>query len=149
MEARLTGRAGVFLALLGCSLALTAPSRAAQEQNGRFDAMVADVKATMLADPREAIRRGEATLRLAREKHSPSMVATAQWLLGEAYLRTNDPQQALKLLNDAQHALGADGKGSHLQADILLSQGGARTATGEVAMALVNLHRLCPVPFAA
>lgn len=141
MEARLIGRAGVFVALLGCSLALAVPSRAAQDQNGRFDAMVADVKATMLADPREAIRRGEATLRLAREKRSPSMIATAQWLLGEAYLRMNDPQQALRLLNDAQHALGADGKGSHLQADILLSQGGARTATGEVALALVNLHR--------
>lgn len=102
--------------------------------------MIASVKAAMMADPGEAIRRGNNVLRFAQEKRSANMIATAQWLLGEAYLRMNEPQKALTILNGARRTLAGSDKNTHLQADILLSLGGARTTTGEVAAALSNLH---------
>ncbi|WP_249341416.1 ATP-binding protein [Sphingomonas sp. 3P27F8] len=139
METRLKRRLRALRLIPACGILLSTPVVAAG-QSAQFDTMIASVKAAMMADPGEAIRRGNNVLRFAQEKRSANMIATAQWLLGEAYLRMNEPQKALTILNGARRTLAGSDKNTHLQADILLSLGGARTATGEVAAALSNLH---------
>ncbi|MFW2852274.1 ATP-binding protein [Sphingomonas sp. TX0543] len=139
METRLKRRLRALRLIPACGILLSTPVVAAG-QSAQFDTMIASVKAAMMADPGEAIRRRNNVLRFAQEKRSANMIATAQWLLGEAYLRMNEPQKALTILNGARRTLAGSDKNTHLQADILLSLGGARTATGEVAAALSNLH---------
>ena len=134
-------RRGAFAAASAISLALLGPAPAHANSSDAFEKTAADVKATMLADPRKAIDLGEAALAYARQQRSSHMQATALWLLGEANLRVNETQRALVLLSDAQRLAERSDKGSHLEADILLSLGSARTASGEVALALTNLHQ--------
>lgn len=134
-------RRGAFAAASAISLALLGPATAHANSSDAFEKAAADVKATMLADPRKAIDLGQAALGYARQQRSSHMQATALWLLGEAYLRVNEPQRALTLLQDAQRYAERSDKGNHLEADILLSLGGARADTGDVTQSLANLHR--------
>ncbi|MBN8839187.1 MAG: ABC transporter permease subunit [Sphingomonadales bacterium] len=113
------------------------PAIAHADSRDTFEKTAADVKAAMLADPRKAIDLGQAALAYARQQHSSHMQATALWLLGEANLRVNETQRALTLLSDAQRLAERSDKGTHLEADILLSLGSARTASGEVALAIL------------
>ncbi|WP_144036149.1 sensor histidine kinase [Sphingomonas jeddahensis] len=103
--------------------------------------MTADVKAQMQKDPSTAVGQAEAALKYAREVRSPIMEATALWLKGEAYSRIVQHERAAKILAEARRIVDRAAPGSQLNADILLSEGGALYAKGEIGAALADLRR--------
>ncbi len=89
-----------------------ASSAQAGDAGVRFDAIVADAKATMLIDPGQTIVKAQAAERAAQEltgRQRTIGIATGQWLQGEAYLRINDEKHA-KLLIDKALRRGFDGR---------------------------------------
>jgi signal transduction histidine kinase len=109
--------------------------------DSQFDKLTADVKAEMLTNPAGAVARAEGALAYARRAKSPHMEATALWLMGEAYSRIEQRRRAAGLLERALLLVERTAPGSQLNADILLSEGGALYAIGEVARALDDLRR--------
>ncbi len=95
----------------------------------------------MLSEPASAIGAGQEALAYARGQHSAHKIATALWLLGEGYSRINEPVRAKALLAQALSIVQKVERNSVLHADILLSQGGVLTATGDVGAALVDLQK--------
>ena len=95
----------------------------------------------MLADPRIAERKAHEAELLARARKDASQrtrIATAIWLRGEALLRQNDADRAAPLIEQALKLLGDDAAASKLKGDLLISRGGVRTATTDVAGALAS-----------
>jgi signal transduction histidine kinase len=106
-----------------------------------YDGIVADAKAMMLVDPAQAIRRAKQAEQLADrlpQDRQMAARATAQWLQGEAYLRSNKIAQAKPLIERATRTLQAAGDRSKLMGDVLLSSGGVNTALADVTTALAN-----------
>ena len=145
MEARLIAQrlirsaTGAFALFSAAMLSATSPSSSADTDH--FEQMAADIKSQMLADPKRAIDMGQAALTYARQHHSAREAATSLWLLGEAYSRVNEPARAKVLLGEALKMVQAVAPHSVLHADILLSEGGVLTATGDVGAALVDLQK--------
>lgn len=107
----------------------------------RFNALIADARATMLVDASRVIdqaRRAEALAQNLAGRERVLGVATARWLQGEAYLRVNDPAHAAPLINSAIALVGTTGPPTRLKGDVLLSKGGLDTATAKVADALAD-----------
>ena len=69
------------------------------------------------------------------------MLATSQWLIGEAHLRLDEFQQAIPLIDAAMRTVEKYRPGSKLDGDILLSMGGIRSEQGKVAEALAYDQR--------
>ena len=117
---------------------------AAVATDATFDALSADVKAKMLADPAQAVRQAErARAYAAGRPAGPQrelMVATATWLMGEAYTRTARNDLARPLLKSAADQAARVAPGSRLLADALLSRGNLRATDGDVAKAMSDLH---------
>jgi signal transduction histidine kinase len=135
--------AAVLIALAtpgGMSVPAQAQPAVVSDAGSRFDAMVADAKATMLVDPGKTIEKAKAAEAAARRldgNRRTVAIATAQWLQGEAYLRMEDLDHAKPLIDSAFAAVG-DGGTTKLKGDILLSRGGLHTAKGDVAAALAD-----------
>ena len=133
-------RRGAFV--LAAMLAAAAPFVALGEGgDARFDGMIAEAKAQMLADPEKAIERATAVLAYARSRQSGRMEATALWLQGEALSRVGQTTRAAPLLARARRLVEQVAPGGQLNADILLSQGGVMNASGDVGPALGNLRQ--------
>lgn len=122
---------------------LAAPAATAQPATvsaDRVDGAIADAKATMLINPDAARRKAEDAERLAPtiadKKARGIAVATAQWLQGEAYLRTNDVKHAARPIVQALATASKLAANTKLHADILLSKGGVDGGMGNVASAL-------------
>ncbi len=119
--------------------AIAATARSAQE---RFDVAIADVKATMQADPHTVVRKALAAEALAnqipdrRRRHIAA--ATADWLQGEAYLRLDQPDRAAPIIELALNTITKFDRGSNLHGNILLTSGGANGEQGEAGAALAN-----------
>jgi signal transduction histidine kinase/CheY-like chemotaxis protein len=124
-------------------LAVASPAVSAQTQD--FDAMVAEVKADMLARPTHAVKLADRLQQRADgepdRKRRPLMRATALWLRGEAQVRVGNAAQASIILAQARRTTIITAPDSLLLADILLAQGSALTDTGNVAEALPTLQR--------
>lgn len=120
-------------------LAAAPPSRSVSDP--KFDVMAADVKAAMLTDPARAVGGAEQALAFARRAQSRRMEAIALWLLGEAKSRVAEPEEAARVLADARRIVEKTAPGTQLNADILLSEGGVLSATGQIGPALTNLRR--------
>lgn len=114
---------------------------AAPAADPRFDKMVADVKAGMLIDPAKAIARADQALAFAKRAGSPQMEATALWLLGEANSRVFRAERAGRLLAEARRLVERTAPGSQLNAEILLSEGGVMSSSGQIGQALSTLRR--------
>ena len=136
-------RAVLFLL---CGLLLIPASAAAMEtQAGIYDALIADAKAAMLSDPRQAESKARAAQHAAEAQPSTRSQlvrrATAIWLRGEALLRLNDLANAEPLIARAVDLAARVAPGSHLQGDALLASGWVHSAEGDVAQALTDYQR--------
>jgi signal transduction histidine kinase/CheY-like chemotaxis protein len=107
-----------------------------------FDQTIGDAKATMLIDPVSARAKAVGAEQVARSIADPAVrgisIATAQWLQGEAYVRTGNPQKASVLIGTALRAVVMLAPHSKLHADILLSRGGADSGQGRAGAALAD-----------
>ncbi len=126
-------------------LLLPAGAAALDSRTAAFDALIADAKAAMLTDPREAETKAHAAERLA-DSQPPTrghavQRATAMWLRGEALSRLNDLARAEPLITGAVELTSRVAPGSNLQGDALLASGWINTAQGDVAAALSAYQR--------
>ncbi|RDE05283.1 ATP-binding protein [Sphingomonas aracearum] len=133
------------LALLLAGLLLA--SGAAQAQTDaptagtRFDAAVADARASMLPDPKRAARRAAEAQSLVDQlpaNRRADAITTAEWLGGEARVRFGDLAGATPLIADALRRAPA---GSKLRADVLLSRGRLALERSQVAEALASFQK--------
>ncbi len=137
--------AAAAIALGAASSAGYAQSTAANATDAavvRYEATVADANATMLTDPAKALPKAIAAERygaeIASERRRGIAVATAQWLQGEAYLRTNDEEKADSPIRSALAAVKRFQPRSKLHADLLISAGWLDSAQGHVGNALID-----------
>src|SRR4029453_17382776 len=95
-------RALLWAALIALALPGSASAAASAADPGdRFDAMIADAKATMLIDPAKTIAKAKAAETAAAAlsaRERTTGIATAKWLQGEAYLRLNNAKSAKSLI---------------------------------------------------
>ncbi|MEH3036800.1 MAG: ATP-binding protein [Sphingomonas adhaesiva] len=110
-----------------------------------FQARIEQAKTAMLAAPERAIALAEsARPQVAKAPSAPERLArqaTIDWLMGEGAIRLGDPQRGLDLLHRARREVDASLPGTQLEADLLLSLGGALTDTGDITEALATLQR--------
>ena len=126
------------------ALLVASASEASPRADPQFDAIAARTRADMLADPVKAVGEAREAQRLAiAAPAGPSrdlMVATASWLLGEAYIRSGQADQARPLIQAAVRQASAIAPGSELLAEALLSRGGISVVDGNVAKAMADFH---------
>ena len=140
MTRRLLALLAVALALVAMPLAAPAQAPTQQALSTKFDAMIADIKSTMLIDPEQAISKARAARQLAEQITGPQRaidIATTQWLEGEAHLRLDDAKAAGPLLEAAYQAL-KNAPATKLKGDILRSLGGYHAAIADVTDAFAN-----------
>ncbi|WP_210358842.1 ATP-binding protein [Sphingomonas beigongshangi] len=139
---RVFHRIAGLLALVLVSATQPATAAAGSE---KFDELIAEAKAAMLADPNVAIAKSKDAERFAGSRPASAqrevMRATAQWLRGEALLRINNVAAAKPLVERALAAASRLAPRSKLQADLLLSDGGINTIQANVAKALVDYQQ--------
>lgn len=140
MEARLTRG---WLALTALLIGVAAlPASAATDT---FADQVALARVAMLAEPQRAIELAQAARaqipRAASAREQLRRRATIDWLMGEGATRLGQAQRGLDLLHRARREVDASAPGSQLEADLLLSLGGALTDTGEITESLATLQR--------
>ncbi len=130
------------------AVALVPSGAAAQSEDtaaGNFETTVADANATMLIDPAKALTKAIVAERYGAqipERRSRGIaVARAQWLQGEAYLRTNHPDKASGPIRHAIEAVARLQPRSKLHADLLISLGWVDSYEGRVGNALVDYQR--------
>ncbi|GAA0674214.1 signal transduction histidine kinase [Sphingomonas insulae] len=132
-----------MLAFAAASLAVPAVAQGVGPD--RFDALVADAKATMLVDPHRSVDKArEAEAFAARQPPSTArslMGATAMWLHGEALMRLGDARNAKPLIDGAVRVAASQAPGSKLNGDALLSRGWINTVQARVAAALGDYQR--------
>lgn len=93
-------------------------------------------KAAMMRDPTAALdhaRKAEAAA--LASKASDQETATALWLQAEALIRTNAPDKAMSIVRQGLDMI-ADEAPAKLQADLLMAQGAASAALGDITSAL-------------
>ncbi|RYF13700.1 MAG: tetratricopeptide repeat protein, partial [Oxalobacteraceae bacterium] len=138
--------ATVILAMIGP--AVSAQSAAGQESDSvaaRYENTVADVNATMLVDPAKALPKAVAAEHLAAKivnlRARGVAIATARWLQGESYLRTNDTDRADAPIRSALAAIKTFHPQSKLHADLLISMGWLDSSQGRAGSALIDYQR--------
>ncbi len=129
--------------LIGLGLAQSGQAQRPEAQAvDRFDQAIGDAKAAMLIDPDSAQSKAVDAERIARAVGEPTTraisIAQAQWLQGEAYLRTGNPAKAGALIGNALAMVVTSAPNSKLYADILLSRGGVESGMGRVGPALAD-----------
>ncbi|HXC56962.1 MAG TPA: ATP-binding protein [Rhizomicrobium sp.] len=145
---RMRSVAVLALCLLGVfGAGASAAVRTADEAPGwaRLDALVADAKKTMMADPKAALRTAQAAAaiaeKLARSQRQNEAVATSLWLEAEALTRTNKPLEARTVLDRAIRIAATDGKLSRLDGDLALSNARLADSDGDVALSLKSYQK--------
>jgi signal transduction histidine kinase/tetratricopeptide (TPR) repeat protein len=133
----------ILLCALGATSAgATAVAPPAQDTLGRqdLDALVADAKKTMMADPKAALQKARdaeaIAARFAKSPRRDEAVATSLWLEAEALTRMNRTGDARAVLNRAMTLAGADGKITKLDGDLALANARIAQTDGDVALAL-------------
>ncbi len=128
-----------FLAVLMAAAAVgaIAPAMAAPAPSP-FDAAVSRARSAMMVDPQAALVASQEAMRLAGAgEGDPALrTATAQWLEGEALMRTNHVKQAVPILEQALAVAAARAPKGQLHGDLMMSEGGAMNMLGDVQRAL-------------
>lgn len=110
-----------------------------------YDAAAADAKATMLIDPAKVLPKAIYAEQLGEKIAEPRArriaVATAQWLQGEAYLRTNQSDKADAPVRKAAASIVHVRPLPKLYADLLISLGWLDSYQGHVGKALVDYQQ--------
>ena len=109
-----------------------------------FDAKVAEAKASMMANTSAALAASEAALRIAQSK-PPSRErtlasATGAWLKGEALIRLNRQKQAAPVIEAALQQARAVAPGAKLEGDLLKARGSVAALEGRVQPALIDFQ---------
>ena len=136
-------RRGLAVVLL--SLAAMAGTPAIGATRAEIERDLALVRQTMLADPSLAVKHAQdaektaATLADPRERDI--QVATARWLLGEAYIRIDRTDLAKKPLDNALLTVSRLAPSSNLEGELLLSAGTLESSTGKISAAMAHLQR--------
>ncbi len=124
----------------GVDRSVAAPTKPAVIETGKFDQAIADAKNAMMANPEAARAKAsdaeQLAVRIANPKTRGVATATAKWLQGESYLRTNDMVRADAPIAEALASIAHLTPGSKIHADILLSKGGIESGKGHVGAAL-------------
>ena len=127
----------------GAMLAVTADAQ--RSPVATYEAAAADAKATMLIDPAKVLPKAIYAERLGNRitdlRAREIAVATAQWLQGEAYLRTNQSDKADAPVRKAAASIARFQPLPKLYADILLSLGWLDSYQGRVGSALVDYQQ--------
>ncbi|HEY4940116.1 MAG TPA: ATP-binding protein [Rhizomicrobium sp.] len=110
-----------------------------------LDALVADAKKTMMADPKAALQKAQQAEgiaeRLAKSPRRNEAVATSLWLEAEALTRINKITEARVALDTAIRIAGSDGKLTKLDGDLALSNARIADSNGDVALALKSYQK--------
>lgn len=104
---------------------------------------VAQAKGVMMTDPAKAAIEAGAARRLALRLTGPRGrvdLATATWLLGEAYVRDNQLALGGQRIDEAMAIVRKASRGSKLNGDVLLSRGNYRALTANVTGALADFQ---------
>ena len=132
--------AGMGAALLLAASATHAAQPRQAAPGADFDSRVAAAKAAMMTDPAAALQRALEALAIARREGSAASraehVATAQWLEGEALLRTNRLGEAEPVIAEGLAAAAAQAPDSKLHGDLMLAQANLLASEGQVQPAL-------------
>ncbi len=132
----------VLCALGAASAGATAVAPPVQDTLGRpdLDALVADAKQTMMADPKAALQKARDAEAIAdsfaKSTSRDEAVATCLWLETEALARMNKTGDARSVLNRAMKLAGADGKITKLDGNLALTNALIAQTDGDVALAL-------------
>jgi signal transduction histidine kinase len=133
-----------FLAVLLTTTTVSAASAApaAAPPPTPFDAAVARAHDAMMADPKSALAPARQALALAASGPGDRALrtATAQWLEGEALLRTGEVKAAVPIIERALAVAVERAPKDQLHADLLMSEGEAMSVLGEVQKALVDFQ---------
>jgi signal transduction histidine kinase/CheY-like chemotaxis protein len=127
----------VFVVLL-CGLA-AAPVRAAVA--GDPAELIASAKKLMLSDPQQAERTAaaaKAQIVAMGGATKVDLLATAEWLEGEALIRLGKTDVAKPVLDQAWRRVSIDPRPTKLKGDLLLSLGGAASVRADVSSALAD-----------
>jgi tetratricopeptide (TPR) repeat protein len=111
----------------------------------QLDALVADAKTSMMANPNVALRTAQAAEAIAQaiapSSRQNEAVATSLWLESEALTRVGKPDQARAILDKAIRIAGSDGKLTKLDGDLALSTARLADSSGDVALALKSYQK--------
>ena len=133
--------------LLTCAslVALLAAGPAWAHSHAEFEKQVAAVRASMLGEPREALKLAQAAEATAAAEPAGTEreldLATARWLRGEAMIRQNQAREAKPIIDQALVVAASLAPNSKLQGDILKSRGRAAARLGDVQSALGDFLR--------
>ncbi|HTQ13349.1 MAG TPA: ATP-binding protein [Rhizomicrobium sp.] len=110
-----------------------------------FDALVADAKQAMMADPKAALEkaRGAEAIAagLARSPRQGEALATSLWLEAEALTRMNRTAEARVALGRAMKIASGDGNVTALDGELQLANALIAQTDGDVALALKSYQR--------
>ncbi len=131
--------------LTDASPVTASPTAPVVKSGGAYDMAVAAAKKAMLTDPTEALTKAIEAERLGaripQADRRDIALATASWLQGEAYLRTNKTDLAETAIRSAIVEVMRHQPRSKLHADLLLSLGWVDSNRGEAGNALRDYQR--------
>lgn len=153
MEARLTHALVRFFAtfvaplvlLMNAASATASPLARVTTSSKNYETAVAAAKEAMLTDPTEALTKAidaeRLGARIPQADRRDIALATALWLQGEAYLRTNKTDLAEAAVRSAITEVVQREPRSKLHADLLLSLGWVDSNRGQAGNALRDYQR--------
>jgi signal transduction histidine kinase len=146
MAHRWTFTAAALLLVFASSFGAAANhAETAKTAGERYDIAVAAAKSAMLIDPNDALVKAADAERYGAQIQPAARrdiaIATSRWLQGEAYLRSNDSDNADARIRQANAIVGRLEPRSKLEADILLSLGWLDSNQGRVGDALLDYQR--------
>ena len=99
-----------------------------------FDAAISRAKSAMMADPKSALAASRVALGLAKDgSGDPALrTSTAQWLEGEALMRTGQVKQAVPVIEQALAVVARRQPQGQLHGDLMTSEGAAMSMLGDV-----------------
>ena len=110
-----------------------------------FDALVADAKKSMMADPKAALQIARSAAAIAQGRATSARqieaLAISLWLEGEALTRVNRVPEARAAIERAIILANSYGKITKLDGDLSLSLARVADAGGDVGLALKNFQR--------
>jgi signal transduction histidine kinase/CheY-like chemotaxis protein len=145
MTSRWSFTAAVLLVFASSFVAAANHADTANLAGERYETAMAAAKSAMLIDPNDALVKATDAERYGAQIQPATRrnlaVATSRWLQGEAYLRSNDSDNADARIRQAIAIVSRLEPRSKLEADILLSLGWLDSNQGRVGDALLDYQR--------
>ena len=131
---QLLSSAAILIAATAMGVSAPTPATAAEQtasveqaMDAAFESLIAESKANMMRDPAEAFKLASdaenMVLTSATYAGAEHALATAQWLKGEALVRSGKPEEGAEVIAEAILNLGEENLETKLGGDLLLAQG--------------------------